>query len=539
MVGHFKERIADAFEHVEPWFISSVAFDPKKCQVDIHIDVRKTTDIVCPYYRKATPYYVYEPHRNLIASIENTHSNNVISRFDYTNDAIGRRTAITRTGSAFSSLSGSIDHYGYNDRSELVSARRTLNGEEVRGFSFGYAYDSIGNRTSSTELDENGVPRTSHYAANELNEYESRTIPGHTTILGEASTNAIVTINGNPTWRKGAYFIGGDNFDNHSSSVFAELTTTGVRSTTESDEVESSIGHKFLAQTPETFTYDADGNMTSDGRFNYIWDAENRLIAAETRTDLVPDVPRIRVENAYDHQFRRIEKSVSTNTIFQYTNMFFYDDWNIICETNLAENKSTNISHVWGLDLNGMLHGTGGVGGILASSTSSYLLDTCGNVSENVSSDGRVLQHFDYTPFGERLSNNSESTCFFTQNTKQIDSEIGLYYYGYRYLSSVQGMWLTRDPSRYLKDPNLNNFIYNDPINHFDALGLYTAIVGGANEGDEKTQMRLKRLVGADQAFSWTECSELVESIKKHHEANPKAPIILIGHDIKGSDPSV
>ena len=127
MVGYFKERIAGAFEHIEPWFISSVAFDPKKCQVDIHIDVRKTTDIVCPYYRRATPYYVYEPHRNLIATVENAHNNNVISRFDYVSDAIGRRTTITRSGSAFSSLSGSVPLRGDAKRDAVV----TVNGDRA------------------------------------------------------------------------------------------------------------------------------------------------------------------------------------------------------------------------------------------------------------------------------------------------------------------------------------------------------------------------------------------------------------------------
>ena len=183
--------------------------------------------------------HIYEPVRDLIETVHNRYDNRAISRFDYTKDAIGRRTAITRTGSAFSSLSGSVDHYGYNDRSELVSAHRTLNGEVVRSFSFGYAYDLIGNRTSSTEWDENGIPYTSHYTANELNEYESRTVPGHVTGLCEAATDATVTVNGNPAWRKGTYFAGGDSFDNTSSDVFAELATTAVRSTAEVDEIES------------------------------------------------------------------------------------------------------------------------------------------------------------------------------------------------------------------------------------------------------------------------------------------------------------
>ena len=182
---------------------------------------------------------IYEPVRDLIATVHNRYGDRTISRFDYTNDEIGRRTSITRSSSAFSLLSGSIDHYGYNDRSELVSAHRILNGEVVRGFSFGYAYAPIGNRTSSTEWNENGIPHTSHYMANELNEYESRTVPGHVTVLCEAATDATVTVNGNPAWRKGTYFAGGDSFDNTSSDVFAELATTAVRSTAEVDEIES------------------------------------------------------------------------------------------------------------------------------------------------------------------------------------------------------------------------------------------------------------------------------------------------------------
>ena len=209
MVGHFKERIADAFEHVEPWFISSVAFDPKKCQVDIHIDVRKTTDIVYPYYRRATPYYVYEPHRNLIASIENTHSNNVISRFDYVSDAIGRRIARVDSGEAFSETA--FERYAYNNRSEVIGSQRFYGSDiddlsrPVTGRTFGYGYDPIGNRVSSFE----------------------------------AATDATVTVNGNSAWRKGAYFVGVDDFDNVSSDVFAELATTAVRSTAEVDEIES------------------------------------------------------------------------------------------------------------------------------------------------------------------------------------------------------------------------------------------------------------------------------------------------------------
>ena len=74
-------------------------------------------------------------------------------------------------------LAGAVDSYGYNGRYEVVSARRTLGGVPVQGFSEDFAYDPIGNRVSATDYDEGGTPRTSLYAANSLNQYVSRTVP--------------------------------------------------------------------------------------------------------------------------------------------------------------------------------------------------------------------------------------------------------------------------------------------------------------------------------------------------------------------------
>ena len=41
----------------------------------------------------------YEANRDLVSSIENKLNNTVISNYAYTNDALGRRTAMARSGS--------------------------------------------------------------------------------------------------------------------------------------------------------------------------------------------------------------------------------------------------------------------------------------------------------------------------------------------------------------------------------------------------------------------------------------------------------
>ena len=67
-------------------------------------------------------------------------------------------------------------------------------------------------------------------------------------------------------------------------------------------------GNLFVPKTPEAFTYDADGNQTSDGHWTNRWDAENRLISAESLST-TPLASRRKVEWKYDWQGRRIRQT--------------------------------------------------------------------------------------------------------------------------------------------------------------------------------------------------------------------------------------
>ena len=86
-------------------------------------------------------------------------------------------------------------------------ARRAAGGADIPGFSFDYAYDPIGNRTSATVYGPQGNSLVSAYTANALNQYTQRTIPGFAAVRGEANTNAAVTVNENSVVRRGAYFF--------------------------------------------------------------------------------------------------------------------------------------------------------------------------------------------------------------------------------------------------------------------------------------------------------------------------------------------
>lgn len=75
--------------------------------------------------------------------------------------------------------------------------------------------------------------------------------------------------------RKQEYFHHDLYLYNFSGPVDAQIT---IEEKDGASTVTSETGWHFLAQNPEAFTYDGEGNLLSDGRWSYTWDAENRLV---------------------------------------------------------------------------------------------------------------------------------------------------------------------------------------------------------------------------------------------------------------------
>jgi hypothetical protein len=129
------------------------------------------------------------------------------------------------------------------------------------------AFDDIGNRrTNGFGGNEAGLGlRESRYAVNELNQYTSRTVPGFVNVLGEAAETASVSVNTNLTYRKGRYFRAELSVDNAANPVWLGITNVAVLAVGGGNSVVSNVtGHVLVPGTPETFTHDADGNLTSD-----------------------------------------------------------------------------------------------------------------------------------------------------------------------------------------------------------------------------------------------------------------------------------
>ena len=454
------------------------------------------TDLVAGYVSGDFSHAVsYEISRDLVSAVTNRFGSRVISAFGYSNDAAGRRTAISRSGEAFGDLSGSTDSYGYNLRSEVVSARRTKGGASVRGFDEDFSYDPIGNRVATTNYDETGSAIVSEYAANSLNQYTSRTVPGVAAARGFADANATVTVNENPTWRLGEYFFGSDEFDNSQSAVDAALVTTAALAspTNGPDEVASVTSRVHIAKTPQLFEYDLDGNQTlvttKTGTWRVTYNGENRpvlweRVAADSNT--LTSNTQTRVSMSFDHQGRRrmyLEAAADGST--NHIDHFSYDNYLCVARNRWQPGGTIATDRfVW--DPTEPVATRPLAFYQPNAQPQLYSIDGNKNVSELVSSDdGTISAHYEYAPFGEVILSSGDLafTNPFHFSSEYADDTLGLVCYNCRHYNPVDGRWIGRDPAEDNSTFQVYQFCRNLPIVFYDYLGCSYYVSPGPPPG--------------------------------------------------------
>lgn len=419
----------------------------------------------------------------------------------YTYDARHRRTALLEEN-------GEKWNYTYNERNEVLTGNKTYvdNSSATRnmpGMYRGYEYDAIGNRTK-LQINENDQVWT----INSLNQIAGRGVQEKEYILGEsAPAPASVTVSavGDQVYSapsgvavtrglepKAKNFSAAINLQQMEKAKNLKVTIQENNGGIVSDET----GHIFVPSSPESFTYDDDGNLTQDGRWVYRWDAENRLVGMETRPDLTvfgPDpLPLVRISFSYDAYSRRVSKRVEKKNgagVYEQQSFgrFVYDGWSLIAEWRAQPNdlKLFNTYH-WGLDISKSKAGAGGVAGLIMIKSAAPGANALGSVSiPAYDGNGNIINltdartgvsvaSYSYGPFGELLSATGKRADInpFRYSTKYFDSECGIYCYGYRYYSPKFGRWLSRDPIGEEGGHNLAAFLGNRPISDVDAYGL-------------------------------------------------------------------
>jgi RHS repeat-associated protein len=373
-----------------------------------------------------------------------------LDSYVYTYNRASQRTNVVRTA-------GDYVNYTYDNIGELKTALGAESGGATPRWQdrFGYAYDAAGNlnyRTNNALL--------AQFNVNSLNELTTVTNGGPLTVSGSTTSVATnVTVNTsnavlyadvsfastNQPWVSGA-----NTFTAIAKDVYGRRSTNSISVT--------------LAGT-NSYSYDLNGNLLTDGTRGFAYDDENQLISVYItntwRNDFV-----------YDGKMRRrIERDYTWNagtSSWQQANEihFIYDGSLVIQERDI--NNQPQVTYTRGKDLSGSLEGAGGIGGLLARSDrnqvvpglvtsggvlqfgahSYYHADGNGNVTMLIAASQMIVAKYLYDPFGNTLAKCGllADVNNYGFSSKEWNRNSGLYYYLYRFYDPNLQRWANRDP---------------------------------------------------------------------------------------------
>ena len=201
------------------------------------------------------------------------------------------------------------------------------------------------------------------------------------------------------------------------------------------------------------YTYDAAGNVTTDGAHSYTYDAENRLVSVDAGATATYN---------YDHQNQRVKKAISGATVH-----YVLEGGQVIAEHN-ASTGAVLVEYIYsGSRMIAKVEGT----------VTRYFISDRLSVRLMLDSSGNVVGRQGHLPFGEELgSSGTTDKHKFTGYERDGESDTD-YAVNRQYANGV-GRFMQVDPlasSAKQEDPQtLNRYAYatNDAINKIDPKGL-------------------------------------------------------------------
>ena len=326
-----------------------------------------------------------------------------------------------------------------------------------------YEYDETNRRTSMTVPGQEALKYT-YDEANRLKElkrgtqvvtfaYNEDNLPTTITLpdgvekqYGYDEANELTSI----AYKKGATTLGELDYaydlDGHKEAMWGSYARTALP--------EAFSSAKYNADNEQTergskkISYDANGNLTSDGANEYKWNARNQLASI---------TGAIKATYGYDPFGRR-----TTRTLGSTTTELLYDDSNVVQEIQ-GGSATANV-------LTGPLPDE-----VFARTTSktteSLLTDAVGSTIALAGSTGSVETKYTYDPFGTTTTEGTASGNT-TQYAGQEDEGNGIYYDRARYYNPAAARFISQDPLRIAGGGiNLYSYVADNPINEIDRLG--------------------------------------------------------------------
>ncbi len=180
----------------------------------------------------------WEINRDVLDIKENRVASTIISRYDYSVNAIGQRKTLAQSGTAFTGPSSIA--WNYDSLGQVTQADHSSNIADRS-----YQYDAIGNRKKSAP--SLNLPATDNHTANALNQYT--TVPGHTgAIVHDPDgnlTQGSTPATSNLVW------------DAENRLIAATNTTTGITTTYRYDAFSRRISRSVGISPTTLFIHDA------------------------------------------------------------------------------------------------------------------------------------------------------------------------------------------------------------------------------------------------------------------------------------------
>jgi RHS repeat-associated protein len=346
--------------------------------------------------------------------------------------------------------------YTYNANNWLTNLDRSKGVVRIAGFSHGY--DDEGNKAFEQKLNDtagsqNRSEAYQYDALYRLVNYKVGTLVGSTVPVPVTQTQ--YNLDGLGNWD---VKIRDSTIESRTHNLVNELT--GIDT--------------LPAATHETLSYDANGNVTEDGRYRYAYDEENRLSMVTRKSDAV-----VVGSYAYDALSRRVMKIASPAGAPNITG-YIYDNARIIEEQSGV--GVTQATYVYGNGIDEVL--TMDRGG------QAYFFhhNSLGSVEAVTDSAGNVVERYGYDAYGAptvftaagvpippsawgTAQSAIGNPWLFTG--RQWDDESGIYSYRARYYDAVKGRFLQRDPMGYLVSMNLYEYARSNPPRFVDPYGLW------------------------------------------------------------------